>query len=108
MTAHVAFPRIGTEYSATISGNIIDGILRRDLGYAGLVITDSFHMSGINRIGDEWDNAHLALNAGCDIILDPRDPISLLSRLGDMAATGELNINTLDRSVRIVSSKTGA
>ncbi|MGH7850465.1 MAG: glycoside hydrolase family 3 protein [Thermodesulfobacteriota bacterium] len=107
MTAHVAFPRIGNGHiPATISGNIIDGILRRDLGYTGLVITDSFHMSGINRIGDEWDNAHLALDAGCDIILDPRDPISLLSRLGDMAATGELNINTLDRSVsRIISSK---
>ncbi len=107
MTAHVAFPGIGNgNIPATISGNIIDGILRKDLGYTGLVITDSFHMSGINRIGDEWDNAHLALDAGCDIILDPRDPISLLSRLGDMAATGELNINTLDRSVsRIISSK---
>ena len=107
MTAHVAFPRIGNGHiPATISGNIIDGILRRDLGYTGLVITDSFHMSGINRIGDEWDNAHLDLDAGCDIILDPRDPISLLSRLGDMAATGELNVKTLDRSVgRIISAK---
>jgi beta-N-acetylhexosaminidase len=107
MTAHVAFPGIGNgNIPATISGNIIDGILRTNLGYTGLVITDSFHMSGISRIGDEWDNAHLALDAGCDIILDPRDPISLLSRLGDMAATGELNINTLDRSVsRIISSK---
>lgn len=107
MTAHVAFPGIGNgNIPATISGNIIDGILRTDLGYSGLVITDSFHMSGINRIGDEWDNAHLALDAGCDIILDPRDPISLLSRLGDMAATGELNVNTLERSVsRIISAK---
>lgn len=107
MTAHVAFPGIGNgNIPATISGNIIDGILRRDLGYTGLVITDSFHMSGINRIGEEWDNAHLALEAGCDIVLDPRDPISLLSRLGDMTATGELNVNTLDRSVsRIISSK---
>jgi beta-glucosidase-like glycosyl hydrolase len=107
MTAHVAFPGIGNgNIPATISGNIIDGILRRDLGYTGLVVTDSFHMSGINRIGEEWDNAHLALEAGCDIVLDPRDPVSLLNSLGDMAATGELNVNTLDRSVsRIISSK---
>ncbi len=107
MTAHVAFRGIGNgNIPATISGNIIDGILRADLGYAGLVITDSFHMSGINGIGFEWDNARLALDAGCDIILDPRDPVSLLSRLGDMAATGELDQNTLDRSVsRIISSK---
>ncbi len=107
MTAHVAFPRIGNgNIPATISGNIIDGILRRDWGYAGLVITDSFHMSGINRIGDEWDNAHLALDAGCDIILDPRDPVTLLSRLVDMAATGELNPDTLERSAgRIITAK---
>ncbi|MEW6145693.1 MAG: glycoside hydrolase family 3 N-terminal domain-containing protein [Thermodesulfobacteriota bacterium] len=107
MTAHVAFPRVSNgNIPATISGDIVDGILRRGLAYNGLVITDSFHMSGINRMGEEWDNAHLALEAGCDIILDPRDPVTLLSRLFDMASTGELNMNTLDRSVsRIVSAK---
>jgi beta-glucosidase-like glycosyl hydrolase len=107
MTAHVAFPGIGGgNIPATISGDIIDGILRKAMGYEGLVITDSFHMSGINSIGDEWDNAHLALGAGCDIILDPRDPVTLLSRLFEMASTGELNMNTLDRSVsRIISAK---
>jgi beta-N-acetylhexosaminidase len=107
MTAHVAFPGIGGgNIPATISGDIIDGILRKSLGYDGLVITDSFHMSGINRIGEECDNAHLALEAGCDIILDPRDPVSLLTRLCEMVSTGELNINTLERSAgRIISTK---
>jgi beta-N-acetylhexosaminidase len=107
MTAHVAFPRVSNgNIPATISGDIIDGILRRGLGYNGLVITDSFHMSGINRMGEEWDNAHLALEAGCDIILDPRDPVTLLSRLFDMASTGELNMNTLGRSAsRVISAK---
>jgi hypothetical protein len=107
MTAHVAFPKIGKgNIPATISGNIIDGILRRDMGYNGLVITDSFHMSGINKIGDEWDNSHLALDAGCDIILDPREPVLLLDRLTDMAATRELNPNTLDRAAgRVVTAK---
>jgi beta-N-acetylhexosaminidase len=107
MTAHVAFPKIGKgNIPATISGNIIDGILRRDMGYDGLVITDSFHMSGINKIGDEWDNSHLALDAGCDIILDPREPVLLLDRLTDMAATGELNPKTLDRAAgRVVTAK---
>jgi beta-N-acetylhexosaminidase len=107
MTAHVAFPGIGGgNIPATISGDIIDGILRKAMSYEGLVITDSFHMSGINRIGDEWDNAHLALGAGCDIILDPREPLTLLGRLFEMTSTGELSMNILDRSVsRIISAK---
>ncbi|HET7290319.1 MAG TPA: glycoside hydrolase family 3 N-terminal domain-containing protein, partial [Thermodesulfobacteriota bacterium] len=100
-------PKIGKGIiPATISENIIDGILRRDIGYDGLVITDSFHMSGISKIGDEWDNSHLALDAGCDIILDPREPVLLIDRLTDMAATGELNPHTLERAAgRVVTAK---
>ncbi|HKQ31702.1 MAG TPA: glycoside hydrolase family 3 N-terminal domain-containing protein, partial [Thermodesulfobacteriota bacterium] len=107
MTAHVAFPRIGGgNIPATISEDIINGILRRDMGYNGLVITDSFHMSGISKLGDEWDNSHLALDAGCDIILDPREPVLLLDRLADMASTGELNPNILDRAAgRVITAK---
>jgi beta-N-acetylhexosaminidase len=107
MTAHVAFPGIGDgNIPATISKGIINGILRADLGYKGLVITDSFRMSGINKFGDEADNSHLALDAGCDIILDPNNPSSLLGRLNDTALTGELNENTLNGSVsRIIAVK---
>ena len=107
MTAHVAFPRVGDgNIPATISEDIIDGILRRDMSYNGLVITDSFHMSGISKLGDEWDNSHLALDAGCDIILDPREPVLLLDRLTDMASTGELNPNILGRAAgRVITAK---
>lgn len=105
MTAHVAFPKIGDgNIPATISESIVNGVLRRRLGYQGLVITDSFRMSGISKLGDEGDNSHLALQAGCDIILDPRDPLSLLNRLHDMALTGELNENTLNGAVRRIIS----
>lgn len=107
MTAHVAFPRIGGgNIPATISEDIIDEILRRDMGYNRLVITDSFHMSGISKLGDEWDNSHLALDAGCDIILDPRESVLLLDRLTDMASTGELNPNILGRAAgRVITAK---
>jgi beta-N-acetylhexosaminidase len=105
MTAHVAFPKIGdAKIPATISEGIVNGILRTKLGYKGLVITDSFRMSGISKIGDEGDNSHLALAAGCDIILDPRNPNSLLGRLNDMARTGELNEDTLNSSVNRIAA----
>lgn len=107
MTAHVALPRItGGMLPATISGEIINGILRERLGYDGAVITDSFNMSGINKLGDDGDLSHLALNAGCDITLDPREPYLLLGRLNDMALTGELNPAVLHKAAaRVIALK---
>ncbi|MEQ9620003.1 MAG: glycoside hydrolase family 3 protein [Deltaproteobacteria bacterium] len=107
MTAHIALPKIERgAIPATISDVIIQGILRKQMGYGGVVITDSLHMSGINKLGDEIDLSHLALKAGCDIILDPRDPYALLSRINDMAYTGELSEGLLNDSAgRIISLK---
>jgi len=107
MTAHLALPRVAKgALPATISPEIIDDILRNSLGFEGVVFTDSFHMSGISTIGDEGDLSHLALKAGCDVILDPKDPYRLLSRLNDMASTGELSEEILDVSAeRVLSLK---
>ena len=107
MTAHIALPKIGrSSIPATISEVIIEGILRRDMGYGGVVVTDSLRMSGINKLGDEVDLAHLALKAGCDIILDPRDPYTLISGINEMAFTGELSEGLLnDSASRIISLK---
>jgi beta-N-acetylhexosaminidase len=107
MTAHVALPRVARDaLPATISPEIIDGVLRNRLGFDGVVFTDSFHMSGISTIGDEGDLSHLALKAGCDVILDPKDPYRLLSRLNDMASTGEFSEKILSVSAeRVLSLK---
>jgi beta-N-acetylhexosaminidase len=107
MTAHLALPRIAREaLPVTISPEIIDGVLRNGLGFEGVVFTDSFHMSGISKVGDEDDLSHLSLKAGCDVILDPKDPYRLLSRLNDMAATGELSEEILNiSSDRVLSLK---
>lgn len=107
MTAHISLPKIGrSAIPATISDVIIGGILRREMGYGGVVITDSLRMSGINKLGGEVDLAHLALKAGCDVILDPRDPYALVSGINEMAFTGELSEGLLNDSVsRIISLK---
>ncbi len=107
MTAHVAIPGVaGSRDPATISGEVVNGILRRELDYDGVVITDSFHMSGINRLGDETGLSLRALKAGCDIILDPRDPYTLLKGLNEAASEGTLNEEVVLKAAgRIISLK---
>ncbi len=107
MPAHIAYPKISNEkIPATISEAVIQGILRDKLGFTGLVVTDSFRMDGIGKSGDEADMSRLALISGCDIILDPKDPDALIKKLTQMSESGELDSDTLTRSVtRIIGVK---
>ena len=106
MTAHISVPRIDVRgVPATISDEIINKLLR-DLGFSGLVFTDSFHMGAIDKFGSEEEIASMALTSGCDIILDPRDPLDLLEKLIDKAGSGKISLALLDRAVeRVVSAK---
>jgi len=70
-----------------------------------LVITDSLHMEGIIKLGNEGDISRQALNAGCDIILDPMDPYTLIQNLSN-SPNIELDKSSLYPKVeRIISIK---
>jgi beta-N-acetylhexosaminidase len=68
MMAHVLYPELDPEFPASISKPIVDGILRRELKYDGVVLTDDLEMKAV---ADRWApdrSAVLALQAGCDIV----------------------------------------
>jgi beta-N-acetylhexosaminidase len=68
MMAHVLYPELDPELPASLSPAIVDGILRRDLGYEGVVLTDDLEMKAV---ADRWTpdrSAVLAMQAGCDIV----------------------------------------
>jgi len=74
MVAHVALPNVtGDMTPATLSPEIIGGFLRQQLGYTGVVITDGMEMRAITKRYTDGEAAVLAILAGCDIILQPRD-----------------------------------
>jgi beta-glucosidase-like glycosyl hydrolase len=74
MTAHVVYTALDRELPATLSGRVIDGILRTELGYDGIVVTDALIMEGVlEGVGDEGDAAVAAVAAGCDALLYPAD-----------------------------------
>jgi beta-N-acetylhexosaminidase len=72
MTAHIQFPALDDSLRpATLSEDILTGLLREELGYDGVVITDSLRMEGVREgYGDDRIPV-LALLAGADILLMP-------------------------------------
>jgi len=105
MTAHIAFPEIGDGNAVTISKGLVSDLLRNEMGYQGLIITDSLHMEGISKLGKQGGLSRRALNAGCDIILDPKDPYTLIQNLSK-SSYQELDESRLNPSVeRIISIK---
>ncbi|MEA1980294.1 MAG: glycoside hydrolase family 3 N-terminal domain-containing protein [candidate division Zixibacteria bacterium] len=68
MTTHVKLPQIDNEI-VTVSKKIIDELIRENLSFDGLVITDDLCMEGANEIGDYGERAVKAFNAGHDILL---------------------------------------
>lgn len=69
MTAHVVYPALDPRRPATLSPDIVGGILRRRLGFDGVVVSDDLEMAAIAaRFG--WEEAVvMAVEAGCDLLL---------------------------------------
>ncbi|MBR6282773.1 MAG: glycoside hydrolase family 3 protein [Muribaculaceae bacterium] len=68
MTAHIFNRRIDPDYPATLSHKTIDGVLRRQLGFDGVVVTDDLYMDAILAHYSIEDALVLAINAGADLI----------------------------------------
>lgn len=80
MPAHVRFPVLDPLGPATLSGPILRGVLRKKLGFSGLVISDSFRMDALGGEEREEENIISAIASGVDIVLDPKDPEGFLER----------------------------
>lgn len=77
LTAHIVFPALDT-YPATLSRRIVTDLLRGELGYDGLVLTDSMTMKAVADTYGLGEGAVLALLAGVDMICVNGDPAAQL------------------------------
>ena len=127
MTAHIQFPQIETTtytsvstgeevfLPATMSETIVSGLLREELGYDGIVVTDALEMDAIAENFDMLDAMKLIILADVDLLLMPvdltsKDEISRLQdcirALAEMVVSGEIPEAELDDSVeRILTLK---
>ncbi|MCB0062007.1 MAG: glycoside hydrolase family 3 protein [Caldilineaceae bacterium] len=68
MTAHIFNAVLDSDHPATLSRNVITGLLREKLGYNGVVVSDDMQMGAISKLYDLETAVELAINAGVDII----------------------------------------
>lgn len=102
MTAHLAIPSLTEEEGlpATLSYNILTDLLRKDLGFGGLVVTDALDMHGIDHFFDRSEAAIRAVQAGADMILLPPDPVVALEAIVSAVRLGEISEERINASVR--------
>ena len=107
MAAHISLPNAGgNDLPATLSENIITGILREKLGYNGVVITDALNMGAIANTYSSADAAKKAILAGCDMLLMPYSFSSAYEGVLAAAESGEIPEERIDESVmRILKCK---
>jgi beta-glucosidase-like glycosyl hydrolase len=97
MTAHVAYPALDPSgVPATYSPVIVKDLLRRELGFDGLVVTDALVMEGALQGLDEVQGAVKALQADCDLLLYPHDVAAVAHALERAALSGELDEDLLE------------
>ncbi len=107
MTGHVSVPALDASGApATVSAPILADLLRDELDFDGLVVTDALGMGGVAGSLTEREAALRALAAGADMLLTPASPEALIDYLEAAVETGDLAIGALrDRVERIVYNK---
>jgi beta-N-acetylhexosaminidase len=107
MTAHVAMPGItGDEIPSTLNPKISNDILRKELGFKGIITTDAIEMGAIQKTFSEEKAVVMAVKAGADIILLPLDAKGTIDAVERAVKKGEINEERINESVRrLLSAK---
>jgi uncharacterized protein YbbC (DUF1343 family)/beta-glucosidase-like glycosyl hydrolase len=100
MLAHVSVPSLDPSNApATLSPEIGADLLRRELGFEGLIVTDALDMAGV-RPAWEGEAVIRAVRAGADVMLMPRDPLVAVQSLVRGVEEGQITESRIDISVR--------
>ncbi len=107
MTAHIALPNVTGDYTpATLSKVIVNDILRGELGFKGVVITDAINMKALRDNYTLEEICNYSINAGVDIILMPLDPIEASNTIENLVNNGTISEERINESVnRILTLK---
>lgn len=100
MVSHISLPGITWDYTpASMSSDVVTRILRMQLGYEGIIITDAMDMGAITTYYTSAQAAIDAINAGCDMILKPENFKEAYQGVLDAVNNGEISIERIEESL---------
>ncbi|MDE7122251.1 MAG: glycoside hydrolase family 3 protein, partial [Oscillospiraceae bacterium] len=106
MVSHQIVSGVGDGLPSCLSYTVCTELLREELGFDGIIITDSFQMNTISGSYSPADSAILAIDAGIDIILMPSDLQASVDALENAVNSGRISESRIDQSVeRILLEK---
>lgn len=107
MVGHIAFPAYSHDkLPATLNPRLLQDLLRKELGFSGLIITDASNMVGMNSAMDRKQAVPTAIQSGCDMFLFYRDFAEDFNYMKEGLASGLLTEERLNEAViRILAAK---
>ena len=110
MVGHILLTQLDPARPATLSAEVVTGLLREELGFDGVVVTDDLTMGAITQHYGLGEAAVLAVEAGCDVLLvchEAGTVEEVYAALLDAVDTGRITEDRLDQSVRRILSLKG-
>jgi beta-N-acetylhexosaminidase len=108
MTAHILYQAIDPANPATLSPFILQNLLRKELGFDGVILTDGFEMGALSKNFTKAEALLRALNAGINLILlyNRYDPTELFDLMEGLVRDGKFPLEKVDENVaRILKVK---
>jgi beta-N-acetylhexosaminidase len=107
MTAHLAVPALDPQNEpATVSFSILTTLLRGELNFRGIVVTDAMDMQGLASMFETGEAAVRAIEAGADVLLMPRRAEDAINGVEAAVLKGRISRQRLDESVaRVLAAK---
>lgn len=90
LVSHLVLTHVDAEHPSCLSKEVVNGLLRQQLGYDGVVMTDSFQMGSITDNYSQGEASVMALEAGCDMVLMPLEYDAAYRAVLDAVASGRM------------------
>lgn len=103
MVTHELVGALDPTMPSSLSNKVVTGILRDEIGFKGVIMTDSLTMEGIAAYYNEAQAAALSVEAGCDLLMGASTPSGLASMIGGIKGAindGKISQQRIDDSVR--------
>lgn len=106
MVGHQVISGVGDWLPSDLSYTVVTELLRNELGFGGIIVTDSHMMNTITEVYTPAEAAVMAVNAGVDMILMPADLVGAVEAVCAAVENGEIDSARIDESVlRILNKK---